>query len=222
MEGTLRPRLRALTVALFPVLLAIAVLTRPYVGDFSERADVLGAVSDDGTRWVWAHLLAIGALGVGVLGAFSLRMRLHDAGEHVWSVLGVVGVTLGAAIHAFLAGAIGLGLFAGVQSGVTGERYLGTQHDWALGLFAVAALLFGIGWLLLAIGVLRSRIWPRAVSGELLVTVVAFGVAQVIPFGWAAYVMASAALLAFLPIAYEMWTATTRPKVMTMPRHTMA
>jgi hypothetical protein len=159
---TTRRVLLAATVAAAPTLQIIGMLWHPAVAE--HGADQLAIVATDPGRWSGTHLVAAVASGLYVLAAVALAALVRARGA--------VLATLGAVLS--VAGGITLAIAFGAES-----HLLSVAADPSLDRTAMAQLaelehsspaaalimtglpLIGLGQILLAAGLLRSRVIPR-------------------------------------------------------------
>jgi hypothetical protein len=83
----------------------------------------------------------------------------------------------------------------------------------------VASVIFGLGWLSLAMAIYKSRVLPKqqtwaSVAGFVVLTVMLF-----VPMGWALYVAGVAAVVALWPMAYLLWAPSSEGMMMSRPAH---
>ncbi len=200
-------RLRAAVVAITPVVVLIGFLYAPYIGDLTDNAAIADEVAADSTRWAWAHLVQVIGLALAPLLVFAIRTYLRAAGENLWSFIAVPLVTVGAAFLAFLTGGELL-MTAVVETGTSVEEVLDAADPWVTPTIIVAIVMIGLGWLSLAAAIYRSEVLGRELTWVVVAALVVFSVANLIPLGWALYVMGAALIVALWPIAYQMWTET--------------
>lgn len=200
-EATLG-RMRAAIVAIAPLLLLIGFIYLPYVNDFTDEAAVAEAVTDDATRWAWGAIILTTAMGLMLSAAVVVRMHLAEDGEHRWSPPAMFLLLVGGTL--FLASGADLGYVYADGAGQDVAAYTAASSDW-VGLRLVASVLFGLGWLLLALAVYRSAILPRQHTWAVVAGLVVLTAMLFVPMGWALYVAGVAAIVGLWPLAYHLW-----------------
>ena len=157
MSETTQTRLRALALFSAPLVLLTAFIYHPYVADETKIQSFVDAASPDLDRWAWAHvLLAIGFL-LTTLAVLAARYELRSAGEERWSPPALLLLVTG---NALLVGI----WFQEVDVAAVGklggdiEAFLTQSGTWLEPMALAGFLTMGIGWVLLAVAVFRSRI----------------------------------------------------------------
>ena len=199
-------RLRAIAVAGFAAAFALAVAVIPRVDDLNDRVELASVAGSDTARWAWGYLLAVIAVGIGALAGVAIRGWLRDAERAgVASMLAVPLVVAGGVMLGAAFAVRGMGLAITIEAGGAGSQYLIDGAPWTSALQLAGGLGFSSGLILLGLEVLRSRALPPMEARIVLAATVVFAVAQGVPSGWALYVQAAVLLLAFLPLAWQMW-----------------
>lgn len=209
MSERLRMRLRAVVVAVAPLVLLAGALVHPFVGNLPGAADLAAAVTNTPGRWAAGHLL----LGVGVavvlLLFFVIRTYLRGLGEERWSFWAVGLATIGLGLFAFMVGAEGLGGRAALATGDL-EAFFEEMELWALPIFLVANVLVGLGLLGFATGIAKTGVlgtgWTRLMVAAAIVAVIAL----FLPFGWAAHLIAVAMIVFAWPVAATIWSVANQ------------
>ena len=218
MSETRQAQVRAGVVAIAPVLLLIGFLTVPYVGDTTDNAAIAKEIGGDAARASWGFLIAVASISLTILAAFSLRHYLTAAGEDGWSFIMVPLVVVGAVIIVVAVTTQFFAVAMASEAGLDAEAYLIAAEDWFLPLFIAGGVIFGLGWLALAMSVYQSNIMSRELTLLVVVALVVVVAANFIPTGWAGYLLAIAAIVASWPLAYTMWPATvTAPSTGAQP-----
>jgi hypothetical protein len=217
MSETTLNRVRAVLIGIAPVLLLIGFLYLPYVSDWTDEAKIADKVADDSTRWAWANIILATSLGLMLASAVIIRMHLGEtAGEQRWGPLALLLLLVGGAL--FLLASADLGAVYAAGAGQDLEAYTRSSQDW-LALRMVASVIFGLGWLSLAMAIYKSRVLPKqqtwaSVAGFVVLTVMLF-----VPMGWALYVAGVAAVVALWPMAYLLWAPSSEGMMMSRPAH---
>lgn len=202
MNGTMQ--LRATIVALAPATFLAALLYHPYIGDLTDKAAVAGALIADQTRWGLSHLAVGVASGLIVLAFLAIRSYLRAAGEERWSALGVPFIVMGGTLFGLLP-AMEIGSLAATQAGAGAHAVQIALDTWFTPVLVTGAVVFWVGVLGFAIGVVRSRVlspsWTWLAAGALIV----MATSRFAPFGAALYIGGVAGIVAIWRLAYEMW-----------------
>lgn len=204
MSEELMDRIRAGTVALAPLVLLAATFYHPYIANLTDETQLGRAMSADTLRWGLSHI-AIGAgLGLLLLAMLAVRSHLREAGEQRWSPVAVPFLVLGTVFFTFLP-AMETAMIAGFDAGTDPVVLQANLSTWFVPMLVTSALLSGAGTILLAAGIVRSRVLApaqaRIVAGALGV----LAMARFVPQSRALYAGAVAAVVALVPIAVRMW-----------------
>lgn len=205
MSNAAQARLRALAVAAAPVALLAGFLTRPYLSNPRDPAVNAEAVVAGLTRWISAHLVLATGLVLTVLSILAIRFWLSSLGEDLWSFVSVAFVAIGATGLVFVVGYDGLGGWAVADSGGDAEAFFESAQRLETPIFAISAVILGLGLFALAGAVVRARALGRMATWAVVIGVLVTVAAPSIPVGWAVYVQSVAAGLASWPIAWRIW-----------------
>lgn len=206
MSDRLQQRVRASVVATAPVVLLVAALVHPYLGNLPDTADIAEAAGAGPTRWGSAHLLFGVGIALALLMLFAVRTFLHHRGEDRWSFWATGLATIGLGLVGFMVGAEGYGGLAAAQAG-NARAFFQELETWAIPTYLVANVFLGLGLLFFATAVARSGVvgsvgrW-LVIAGAVIATVGLF-----LPVGWAAHVVSIGTLAFAWPVAYRMWSA---------------
>lgn len=201
MADTLRrSRLYATLIAAFPITLSVGILLIPMVEDYSDHGLAEQAAAES-LRWVLGHIHAAGAFGLGILACACIGDVLFRRGVRRRVVLAMPLIAVGGALHAAGLGADGIGPIALVGSAGGAGSFFDGSGDLVSGVFIAGAVLFGLGLIALAFGVVQiglvRGIWKFIVPTA-SVLFVAF---EAYPSGWGLYGVAIMAFLVFIPIS---------------------
>ena len=176
----------------------------PYVANATDEAALAEAAASDATRWGLSHL----AIGVGyalmTLAFLAIRSYLRESGEERWSVLALPLAVMGSALFMILTGME----FAPLAAAETGGDVEATQSElipWFIPILATGAITFTLGALGFAMAVTRSRVLSAQLTGLVVGALVVMAAARFVPLGAAQYVIGVAGVVAFWPLAFEMW-----------------
>jgi hypothetical protein len=203
----------AIIVALAPAALFVALVAHPYLpGRLPNEAAVAEAVAADTTRWGLVHLAAGVASGLVILAFLAIRNYLRDAGDHRRSALGVPFIVIGSTLFAMLPG-MEFAALAAAETGTDLADIAAAQaalEDWFVPVLAISALTFAIGVVAFIRGITATGIlstpWTAVVVGALAV----MALSRAVPLAAAQFYLQSAAgILAFWPLAYQMWKRPT-------------
>lgn len=170
-----------------------------------DSGDLIEAVTAQPTRWGVGHLV----LGVGIalmaLLFFAVRIFLRDRNETTWSFWATPLVTVGLVLSGFMVGAEGVGGRSAVETGNV-EAFFEQLEVWAIPIYLTANLVLGVGFLLFATAVAKSRILGTGVSWLVAVGAAVATVSLFLPVGWAAHAVSIGSLAFAWPLAYRIWT----------------
>ncbi len=195
-----RSRLYSTLIAAFPITLSVGILLIPMVEDYSDHALAEQAAAES-LRWVLGHIHAAGAFGLGILACCCIGDLLFRRGARRRVVLALPLIAVGGALHAAGLGADGIGPVAMLGAPGGAQSFFDGSDNLVTGLFIAGAVLFGLGLIALAFGVVQiglvRGIWKFVVPTA-SVLFVAF---EAYPSGWGLYGVAVMAYLTFIPIS---------------------
>ena len=190
--------LRAVVVAVTPVVGLIAAFYHPYIGDIADNAETARVVAADPTRWAWVHVIE---MGVNVL----LVLAIVGIGSYLLITAGIVLFTavLGMAVSFSAMNEVGAPL----------EAVLDAVEPWYLPITFTILITAGLGFLSLAVAIYRSRVLSRELSWVVSAAIVVVTLTLLIPATWGEQVFSAAAIIAFWPLAYRMWVDATEAQL---------
>ena len=195
---------RAAITAIAPVVLLIGFVYHPYVANGTDESAIADAAASDTTRWGLSHL----AIGVGyalmALAFIAVRSYLREAGDERWSVWALPFAVFGCALFPILTG-MEFALLAAAETGGDVEAAQSELGPWFIPILATAAICFTLGAIGFATGVARSAVLSRKVTRVVVVALVLMAAARFVPLGAAQIVIGVAGIVAFWPLAFEMW-----------------
>ena len=175
MPERIQIRLRAIALFAAPVPLLIAFIIHPYLTDEFDIPAVAAHVVADPDRWVLAHIMLMVAFAVMLIAVVALRGLLRTAGEERWSFIAVPFLVGGGTVFIAVWGMeITVAAVANVGGDVQAvikesDRWLGPAR-------VVGYVMWGFGWLSMALAVYRSRILGQTQTWVVLAaTVVMIG-----------------------------------------------
>jgi hypothetical protein len=118
----------------------------------------------------------------------------------------------------FLASGADFGYVYSDGAGQDVTAYTEASTDW-LAFRLVAAALFGLGWLALAMAVYRSAMLPRMQTWAVVIGLVVLTAMLFVPMGWALYAAGAAAIVGMWPLAYHLWAPSGQGMLMGRPAH---
>lgn len=195
-----RSRLYATLIAAFPITLSIGILLIPVVADYNNH-DLAERAAAESVRWFIGHIHAAASFGLGLLACCCIADVLYRKGERRRVVFALPLIAVGAALHAAGLGADGIGpiALAGTPGGA--QLFFAGSGNLVRGVFIAGSVLFGLGLIALAFGVVRiglvHGIWKFVVPTASILFV-AF---EAWPSGWGLYGVAISAYLLFIPIS---------------------
>ena len=200
-------RTQAAVVAAGPLFLLAALAYHPFIANLTDKASVAATATADPNRWALTHI-AVG-LGAGLLLAALLAMCsfLRDAGEHRRSSAAVPYLAVGTTLFAFLP-AMETAMGAASLAGADAVAVQSEIDVWFVPLLIVSSLLFAIGLMNLAVGVVESRVFDRRLAALVAGALVVMAVTRFVPLSAALYLGGVAGVVALLPVAARMWSTS--------------
>ena len=208
MSEVMQARLRAVVVAVAPVVGLIAAFYHPYIGDLAGNAETARVVAADPTRWAWAHVILMGAHVLLVLAIVWIGSYLRASGERLWSFIAVPLITAGIVLFTAVLG-MSVSFSAMNEVGAPLEAVLDAVDPWYLPITFTILITAGLGFLSLAAAIYRSRVLSRELSWVVSAAIVVVTLTLLIPASWGEQVFNVAAIVAFWPLACRMWLDTT-------------
>ena len=198
-----RNRLQALSIAAFPVLLVIGILTIPVVSDYADHALTEKAAGRT-ARWYGGHVISAIAFGFGALASCAIANYIEQRGEgpdNIGKSLAVVG----AALFAAGLGADGVGPVAVAAGGGQARAFFDGSGMLVSSLFIAASITFGAGMIIQVVRVIRTGALVGISRVVVFTSALVFVGSTAIPSGWGLYAVAAAALGVYLPIGIAVW-----------------
>lgn len=177
----------------------------PHIPGRLPNDAVIGeAVAADPTGWGLAHLAAVAASAVLILAFLAVRRHLRDAGEEHWSAFGLPFVVVGSVLFAVLPG-MEFAPLAAVEAGADPVAAQAALQPWFLPVLLTGAVTFAIGILGFAKALTSSRVLGGA-TGLVVVALIVMAASRFVPVAAVQfYVQGAAALVALLPLAFQIW-----------------
>jgi hypothetical protein len=201
---TARARFRAAIVAIAPAVLLAAFVYHPYIPNLTNKAAVAAALGSHTTHWGFSHLAVGVGSGLVVVAFLAIRSYLREAGEERWSVLALPFIVMGSTLFAFLP-AMEIAMLAAAEEGADLQAVLVAMDSWFFPILVTAAVIFALGVLGFATGMVRSRVLGARLTWLVVGALVVMAAARFVPLGAALYVGGMAGIVALWPLAYEMW-----------------
>jgi hypothetical protein len=201
---TNRARLGAAIVAIAPAVLLAGLVSHPYIAILPDDAAVARAVSADPTRWAISHLTVGVGSGLLAVAFIAIRSYLRDAGEERFSAWGLPFVVMGSVLYGLLPGME----FAPLAAGDTADpaAVQAALNPWFIPTLLTSVLLFAVGVLGIARGIVDSRVLSRRTTTFVVGALAIMAVGRVVPVGALQFYMQGAAgVLALWPLAARMW-----------------
>lgn len=206
-----RMRYGAAVLALAPVVMAGSILAHPFIPVMPDSAAIADAVQANTMGWAIVHLASVIGIALTALAFLAIRARLREAGENRSSQWALPWVLFGSALYGFLPGLE----FAPVAAARTGGNPAAAQESltpFFIAVLAVSAITFAIGVVGFAKAIATSRVLSPTLTWVVAVALVLLAISRMVPLGAVQFfVQAAAVIVAFWPLAYEMW-----------PRHEVA
>jgi hypothetical protein len=198
---------RAAIVAIAPAAALAAHAYHPWIGnpgDADFLARLAAAVTADPTRWWISHFgVALGS-GLLILAFLAVRSHLREAGENRWSAVGLPFVVLGSLLYALLP-AMEFAPIAAARAGADIQAIQAAQMAWFAPILMAAALLFFLGVIGFAAGIVRSGTLSRRMTWLVVGALAVMALTRFFPVGAAQlYVGPTAGVVALWPLAYVM------------------
>jgi hypothetical protein len=204
MSEQTQQQLRAVTVAVAPVVLLAGFLSHPYVADPMDPSEIAAAAAADPGRWGLAHIVLAVGLAFSLLMFFAVRTHLRGIGENRWSFVSVPLAAVGLTMFAFIVGVDGLGGRAAAEIGAE-AAYFEEAYDLTLPVQLAAGIFTALALLALALAVASSGLLAGAMRVIVVVAFLVVAASLFVPMGWAAYVGSPAFVVGAWPVAYAMW-----------------
>lgn len=205
MTAVTKARWQAAAVAIGPAFLTAALLYHPFVARLRDTREVAQAIAADNTRWALAHLAVGIGFGLLLLSFLAVRSYLDNAGEQRWSPIAVPLLVMGTIFFTFLP-AMEIAIAAAVRAGADAVAAQTELTTWFVPSLIAGAVTLGAGVLMLAAGIVRSRVFNRSLTRVIAGALVVGAITRFVPVGQALYVGAVATLIALIPIAAQMWS----------------
>lgn len=153
-------RLRAFVLFSAPLPLLVAFIIHPYLKDEFDISALAAEVVAGPERWVLAHIMLMVAFAVMLIAVFALRELLRTAGEERWSFIAVPLLIGGGTVFIAVWGMeITVAAVANVGGDV--EAVMRESERWLGPAGIVGYVMWGFGWISMALAVYRSRILGR-------------------------------------------------------------
>ena len=204
MSSTTRARFRAAIVAIAPAVLLAAFVYHPYIAEPTDKAAVAAALAAHTTHWGLSHLAVGVGSGLVVLAFLAIRSYLQEAGEDRWSILALPFIVMGSTLFAFLP-AMEIAMLGAAEVGADVQAVLIGMDPWFFATLLAAAIIFALGVLGFALGIVRSGVLGPRMTWLVVGALVVMAAARFVPLGAALYVGGVATIVALWPLAYEMW-----------------
>lgn len=210
-DETTNGRAGAAAVAIAPLLLLMAFALHPHIGSgFPDQEAVGAAAAEQTTRWGVAHLVTGVASGAIALAFLAIRAWLRGTGGNSWSARGVPLVIMGSTLYTFLPG-MEFAPLAAAQSGGDVAAAAEALIPWFVPIQVIGSLAYGAGALAFARGICDGAILSTKVERLVVIALFVTVFARLVPVVTVQfYVQAAASLVAFWPLALEMWKVPPR------------
>ncbi len=119
---------------------------------------------------------------------------------------GVLLAATGAGVQAVGLGADGIGPLAIRRAGHPARAFFDGSRGWVTGTFVAGSILFGLGQIVLVIGINQTALLSTVTGVAILIAAVLFSASTAIPSGYGLYVVASLAVVLYAPIVHAVWT----------------
>jgi hypothetical protein len=176
-------KIRAATVGIAPVLLAVALLWHPPIpGRLPDDLAIAEQVAHDPTRWGLAHLAAAAASAFLILGFVAVRAHLRDAGDAWISAAGLALVVIGSTAYAVLPG-IEFSVLAAHETGADPVAAQVAVRSWFTAVLLTGGVLFAVGVLGYAAAIGRVGAFSRRIAWVVVTGLVVLAISWLVPIG---------------------------------------
>ncbi len=183
----------------------ISLLYHPYLDDLRDKETVTAGLTGDTTRWGLSHLAAGLAAALVLLAFLAVDAFLRKFGTSRASVVGVPFVVFGTVLFAYLP-AMEIAMLSVFETGADVEAAMVEMNTWFVPIMFLGSAVFGVGAVLFAVAVLRSRVLGRRTTWVVTTAFVVAALARFVPLGAGLLVGGAALVVAMLPIAMVMVT----------------
>lgn len=197
----------AIIIGLFPVILAAGILIIPVVSDYSNHLLAEQAASQT-TRWFWGHTISGVAFGLSILVASYITRYLSMKGQSRSGAVSLSLIAIGGALYAFGLGADGIGPIATAAGGGRAFMFFEGSGMRVSGIFIAASIFFGVGLISQVIGIFHTGLLSGVIRRVVFTAAIIFIASTAIPSGWGLYVLATAVLVIYIPVANAFWRDT--------------
>jgi hypothetical protein len=192
------------SIIAFPVILFAGIIMIPVVTHYADH-DLAQKAALQTKRWFWGHLISGLAFGVGLLALFSLAFFLFEQEIFFWPALSLPFAAIGAVFLAFGMGADGIGPLAVSKAGLPAHIFFDGSRPWVMGSFIAGSILFGLGQILMVIGINHASLLGTTTGIIILLAAILFSVSAAIPSGWGLYILGFCAIVIYFPLAVAFW-----------------
>jgi hypothetical protein len=209
--GRTRSITRATIVAIAPALLLIANIWHPYIaGRLPNEAAIAEAVTDDPTRWGFAHLAHAAASAALILAFIAIRGFLRENGDQAWSAVGLGFIVIGSVAYAVLPG-MEFAALAAAETDADPQAAQAAVNEWFVPVLQIGGLTFAVGAACVAVALLRHGGLSPTVRWVVVGALLVMAATRLVPLAVAQfYVQSAAALIALWPLAWVIATSTAR------------
>lgn len=202
-----RKRMRAAIVAIGPAALFAAFIYHPYIGlGPPDNVAIATAAASNPTRWGLAHISAGLASALFVLTFLAVRSYLRDTGDDPWSARAVPAIVVSGTLYAMLPGMELAAILGAIE---TGADLVAAQHSirqWFIPVIAASGITFVVACFNLARGIARSEVLSRPWTYLVVTAFAVMAGSRLVPLAATQfYAQGLLSLLAFWPLAYQMW-----------------
>lgn len=210
MSEVTQVQLQAVLIVVTPIVGLIGATVHPYISDIADNELTAKIITDDPTRWAWAHIIEMAANVLAILAIFAIGRYLWASGERLYSF---IAVPLIATALVLFTSVLGMSLIwsAMVEAGLPLVPVMEAVEPWYAPVTLVILLTFGLGTLSLAISVYRSHVLNREWSWVVAAAIVVSAATILIEASWGEQLFNVVAMVAFWPLAYRMWIDAPQP-----------
>ena len=191
-------------VAIAPAVLAVGFVYHPLVARGTDEVALAAAAAADPGRWGVSHLLIGVGYGLMALAFIAIRAYLRDGGEERWSRRALPFAVLGSTFFPILTG-MEFAILAAAETGGDAAAAQSELMPWFVPILLLGGVSFAIGAVSFAIAIRNSGLLSNGLTWLVVAALVVMSVARFVPLGVAQIVIGVAAILAFWPLAAQIW-----------------
>ena len=184
-----------------PLAILVGYLVRPYVGDYTDAADVADAAAGAPGRWVLSSLLvALGFAGVAVAVTWAASAAATVRRSRA-TTIAPVATTFGAVLLALQLGAVAASTASAAEVGVDGAVLFDEVGTWEGPLIGAVLVAMAVGLLSLAHALRTTGVLGRTTGRAFTIATAVAVIGLLVPSSIGEYVTAAALVVGFWMLA---------------------